>query len=168
MLGFLDFVLDPENAQLRRGPQIIPLRPKTLALLSVLAGRAGRLVTKDELFDAVWPDTAVSDWVLTSTVKELRDALGDDARQPRIIETVHRRGYRFLPSVDSDGSRTERAVPVGRGDAGARRIVGRRVELETLSGHWRRALAGERQIVFVIGEAGIGKTTLVDEFLGCL
>jgi tetratricopeptide (TPR) repeat protein len=160
ILAFLDFVLDAANARLRRGAEIIPLRPKALALLSRLAARPGRLVTKDELLEAVWPDTAVSDWVLTSTVKELREALGDDAREPRIIETVHRRGYRFLPAVDSG--------PPSGGILLASRVVGRGAELAALADRWHRAMSGERQIVFVIGEAGIGKTTLVDEFLESL
>ena len=69
-----------------------------------LAGRPGRLAAKADLLDAVWPDTAVSEWVLTTTVRELRDALGDDARQPRVIETVHRRGYRFIASIDPESA----------------------------------------------------------------
>src|SRR5262245_26799090 len=113
MLGFLDFVLDAGNAQLVRGAETIPLRPKALTLLSCLATRPGRLTTKDELLAAVWPDTAVSDWVLTRTVTELREALGDDARQPRIIETVHRRGYRFLPAVVAGASAP--SIPPTRG-----------------------------------------------------
>jgi DNA-binding winged helix-turn-helix (wHTH) protein len=71
-LGFLDFALDTANAQLWRGRQIVPLRPKAFALLHYLAERPGRLVTKADLLDAVWPDTAVSEWVLTTTVRELR------------------------------------------------------------------------------------------------
>ena len=82
---------------------------KRSALLHYLAERPGRLVTKADLLDAVWPDTAVSEWVLTTTVRELRDALGDDARQPRVIETVHGRGYRFIASVNPESAtpRTE-------------------------------------------------------------
>jgi len=160
ILVFLDFVVDAANARLRRGAEIIPLRPKALALLSCLAARPGRLVTKDELLATVWPDTSVSDWVLTSTVRELRDALGDDAREPRIIETVHRRGYRFLPAVDS--------APTPRATQAGSRVVGRSAELAALAGWFGRAVAGERQIVFIIGEAGIGKTTLVDAFVESL
>src|SRR5262249_24505313 len=118
-------------------------------------------------------------WVLTTTVRELRDALGDDARQPRVIETVHRRGYRFIASVNPEPAiprtqhpplaalRMSEASPFSDGAAAARTIlVGRNAELEALARWWRRAQAGERQIVFVIGEAGIGKTALTDAFLG--
>src|SRR5262245_33227423 len=66
VLTFLSYALDPANAQLRRGATIIPLRPKTLALLQFLAERSGRLVTKAELLDAVWPDTAVTEGILSA------------------------------------------------------------------------------------------------------
>jgi DNA-binding winged helix-turn-helix (wHTH) protein/tetratricopeptide (TPR) repeat protein len=156
-LGFLDFTLDAANAQLSRGGQVVPLRAKAFDLLRYLAERAGRLVTKADLLEAVWPDTAVSEWVLTTTVRDLRDALGDDARQPRVIETVHRRGYRFIAAISS----------VGQRDSARRTIlVGRQAELETLTRWWQQAQAGERQMVFVIGEAGMGKTALTDAFLG--
>ena len=109
-------------------------------------------------------------------MNELRDAFGDDARQPRIIETVHRRGYRFLPAVSADSSALTIQVPPSVSvtarpmeDAAVKiRLVGRRAELETLAGWWQQAVGGERQTVFIIGEAGIGKTALVDEFLRLL
>ena len=105
-LHFLDYCLDGTNAQLRRGAEIIPLRPKTLAVLGYLAARQGRLVTKKELLDALWPDTAVGEWVLTSCVRELRRALDDDPHAPRAIETAHGHGYRFIAEV-----REERTAP---------------------------------------------------------
>src|SRR5215470_9480350 len=95
VLYFLDYALDPANARISQGAHALALRPKTLAVLAHLAGNPQRLVTKRELLDTVWSDTAVTDWVLTSCIRELRDAFGDDARRPRIIETVHGRGYRF-------------------------------------------------------------------------
>ena len=110
-LGFLDYALDAANAQLWRGGQVVPLRAKAFTLLHYLAERPGRLVTKADLLDAVWPDTAVSEWVLTTTVRELRDALGDDARHPRVIETVHGRGYRFVASINSESARPSTQHP---------------------------------------------------------
>src|SRR5712671_5450028 len=98
-MHFLDCALDPANARLWRAGTVVSLRPKSFAVLAYLAERPGQLVTKDELLAAVWPDTAVTDWVLTSCVKELRQALGDDSRHARIIETAHRRGYRFIAEV---------------------------------------------------------------------
>src|SRR6266850_8033897 len=92
VLCFLDFVLDEPNARLSQDTRVVALRPKTFAVLAHLAANPGRLVRKAELLEAVWPATAVTDWVLTSCIRELRDALGDDARQPRVIETVYGRG----------------------------------------------------------------------------
>jgi DNA-binding winged helix-turn-helix (wHTH) protein len=91
--------LDLANECLWRGARVIPMRPKTFALLRCLVEHPGQLLTKARLFDAIWPHTAVSDVVLTVCVRELRQALGDDAKTARFIETVHRRGYRFIGSV---------------------------------------------------------------------
>ena len=99
---FPPFRLDVVNERLEHGSQTIALRPKTFAVLRYLLGRSGQLVTKEELLDAVWPDTRVSDAGLKDYVQEIRKALGDDARTPRFVETVHRRGYRFIGKVVSD------------------------------------------------------------------
>ena len=85
----------------------------------------------------------MTDWVLTSAVKELREALGDGAREPRIIETVHRRGYRFIAATRGESaiaSGEPAAFPDDVVPGGA--IVGRQAELDVLDGYWRRALAG--------------------------
>lgn len=84
---------------LSRGAAEIRVTPKALAVLQALAGQAGRVVTKEELFRTVWPDTAVTDATLSSCILELRKALGDDARQPRYIQTLHRRGFRFVAAT---------------------------------------------------------------------
>ena len=78
------------------GTREVKLTPKALALLSFLAERPGEVVTKDELFTAVWPESTVGDAALVTCIQEVRSALRDDARQPRYIETLHRRGYRFI------------------------------------------------------------------------
>src|SRR6266540_5820579 len=100
---FADFRLDPANACLWRGTQAIALTPKAFDVLHYLVTHAGRLVTKDTLLDAVWPETAVSDAVVRIAIGELRRALGDTVQAPRFIATVHRRGYRFLTPVTQDG-----------------------------------------------------------------
>jgi TolB-like protein/DNA-binding winged helix-turn-helix (wHTH) protein/Flp pilus assembly protein TadD len=89
------FRFDPETGRLWAGPQEVRLTPKSTAVMTVLIAHAGEPVTKESLFAAVWPDTAVSDDALTTCISELRRALEDDAKQPRFIETRHRRGYRF-------------------------------------------------------------------------
>src|SRR4051812_4116000 len=94
-LTFGRYRLDPRTG-LTAGPREVKLTPKALALLSFLAERAGEGITKDELFAGVWPETTVGDAALVTCIQELRSALKDDARQPRYIETLHRRGYRFI------------------------------------------------------------------------
>ena len=101
-LHFGPYRFDPASRQLWRGTQEVKLTPKGLAVLGVLVAQAGQVVTKEELFQTVWADTVVSDDALTSCIQELRQALRDDARKPRYIETAHRRGYRFIGKVVSD------------------------------------------------------------------
>jgi TolB-like protein/DNA-binding winged helix-turn-helix (wHTH) protein/Flp pilus assembly protein TadD len=80
---------------------MIKLTPKAFAVLRYLVEHAGRLVTKDEIFEAVWKETVVSDITLAVCVREIRRSLGDEAKTPQYIETVHRRGYRFIGEVVS-------------------------------------------------------------------
>lgn len=161
-LSFPPFRLDVENAQLWEGERRVALRHKSFALLCYLAERPGRLVTKEDLLERLWPGTFVSDVVLKVCVNELRQALRDDARSPRFIETVQRRGYRFLggapaprpPAASAAGAPAVPSAPVGR-DA----------ELAQLDAALAAALAGRRQTLFVSGEAGIGKTTMLEALL---
>ena len=96
---FGPYRLDPSRGQLYGETGAIPLTPKALMLLEYLAARPGRLVTKEELLDAVWPGVFVADGALKVCIREIRRALGDDAQAPRFIETAHRRGYRFIADV---------------------------------------------------------------------
>src|SRR6185503_8702261 len=97
---FGPFVVDAGSYQLRRGSDIIPLSPKIIDLLLYLVARQSALVGKDELFSSLWPDVAVTDNALTQAVSELRQALGDDPSKPTYIQTVARRGYRFISPVE--------------------------------------------------------------------
>ncbi len=96
-LRFDRYVLDFDRGSLLSGGSEITLRPKTFALLRYLAKNPGRLVSKEELFAAVWPNLAVTDDVLVQSIGELRRGLGDDGL--RLIKTIPRRGYRFEPAV---------------------------------------------------------------------
>jgi adenylate cyclase len=96
-LRFDRYVLDLDRGCLLRDGNEIALRPKTFAVLRYLSENAGRLVSKDELFAAVWPNLAITDDALVQSVGELRRALGDDG--PRLIKTIPRRGYRFESAV---------------------------------------------------------------------
>ncbi|HZM96821.1 MAG TPA: AAA family ATPase [Vicinamibacterales bacterium] len=169
-LSFGGFRLDTRNAQLWRGDQEIALRPKAFAVLAHLVEHAGQLVTKQQLLDAVWPATFVTDAVLKDSVRQLREALGDDAEAPRFIETAHRRGYRFVSQVSVEpalGRRLDAALlPTVRESPTPplTTVLGRESELARMNECLERALAGERQVVFVTGEPGIGKTTIVSAF----
>src|SRR5213592_3938318 len=96
---FGPFRLDLANACLWHAAQPVTLRPKAFQILVYLVTRAGQLVTKESLLDAIWPETAVGDGVLKTSMHELRKALGETAKAPQWIATVHRRGYRFLAAV---------------------------------------------------------------------
>src|SRR6185436_13692042 len=96
---FPPFELDAANQRLCRDSQTITLRPKAFALLLCLLQRPDQLVTKEELLDACWPETAVTDTVLKVCIREIREALGDNPKSPRFIETIHRRGYRFIGQI---------------------------------------------------------------------
>jgi DNA-binding winged helix-turn-helix (wHTH) protein len=102
-LSFGPFSLDLPNARLTRGRRPVALTPKALAVLHHLASRPGRLVTKDELLAALWADVVVCDASIKVCVREIRKALGDDAAEPTYIQTVHRRGYRFIATVREAG-----------------------------------------------------------------
>ena len=95
--------LDLQDERVWKDGEPLRVGGKALALLRVLMEQPQTLVTKDELFDRVWPGVTVSESVLTTAVKELRQALGDDARRPSVFETVHGRGYRFLLPVTAEG-----------------------------------------------------------------
>jgi len=96
---FGPFLLDPAHACLWRGTAAVALPPKVFDVLHHLVTHPDRLVTKDELLDAVWPETAVSEAVVRVAIGALRRTLGDTAQAPRYIATVPRRGYRFVAPV---------------------------------------------------------------------
>ena len=135
-IAFGDYVLDSRSGDVRRAGLVVELRPKLYALLAYLVEHAGELVAKDQLISAVWRETHVADGSLNRAITELRDALGDDADQPRFIETVPRRGYRFIAEVKrSDATRKlspfiiiygERHIALFEGE----NIVGRTPECE--------------------------------------
>src|SRR3984957_2269414 len=162
MMHFPPFKLDTSNQCLWRrtdleGEDRLMLTPKAYGVLRVLVENSGRLVTQSELLEAVWPDVVVQPEALKSQILDLRRILGDDARNPRFIETLHRRGYRFIAQVsDTTIDATEVSARL--------RLIGRDHAQLELRDRLRRTVTGQRQIVFVSGEPGIGKTTLVDAF----
>src|SRR5437016_6942755 len=163
-IRFAPYRLDLDAGLLRSGDRAISLRPKTWAVLRYLAERPGVLVTKEEILDAVWGGITVTEATLTKSIGEIRDALHDEVRHPRFVETVHRRGFRFVSTSEAAGE------PRDSGSAAhpPAHLVGRETELIRLHQLLEVAAGGTRQTVFITGEAGIGKTTLVEAFLAAV
>src|SRR5262245_27302786 len=105
LFSFDRFHLDLSTGRLSGPSGPIPLTPKALAVLAYLAARPGRLIGKDELLRAIWPGVYLGEGALKVCVSEIRRALGDEARSPRIIETAHRRGYRLIAEVATQSRR---------------------------------------------------------------
>jgi predicted ATPase/DNA-binding winged helix-turn-helix (wHTH) protein len=167
-VSFGRYRFDGSTGRLWSGRREVRLTPKAAAVLAVLVARAGQPVTREELFASVWGDTVVGDDALTSCVQELREALADDARQPRYIETRHRRGYRFVARLVLSTPAASARDPGSLARVALRSpsvVVGRERELSELRACLDRAMSSERQMVFITGEPGIGKTTVVDAFL---
>src|SRR5262249_39157020 len=115
LYSFGKFTLDPQQRVVLREGKPVPLTPKVFDTLLILVENKGRLVTKDELMNRLWPATFVEVTNLTFNIKQLRKTLGDDARNPAYIETIARRGYRFMANVDevpnTDHAATRPRVP---------------------------------------------------------
>ena len=159
-MRFGSFRLDMANQCLWRGDTRVSLMPKPFAVLQYLVEHPGRLVTHDQLLGAIWPDTYVQPEVLRRYVLEIRRSLGDRAEAPQFVRTFPKRGYQFIAAVTEDSPlpARENASPA------AKHLVGRSAPLAGLDRCLMQALEGRRQVVFVVGEPGVGKTSLVDAF----
>src|SRR5215510_3946014 len=113
---FADFTLDVNEHRLLRESEEIYLQPRTFETLVYLIEHHGHLATKKELLDALWADTFVTENALSRCIKEVREALGDDAHEPRYIKTVPRVGYKFIAEVEEVGEtvRTTDATEIER------------------------------------------------------
>src|SRR2546425_12260694 len=112
LVRFGAFELDLRTGELRKRGTKIRLQQQPFRVLALLLERRGDVVTREELRRAIWPDTAVEfEEGLDATIYKLRNALGDSAEHPRFVETLPRRGYRFIGAVDavvaSDGAHQE-------------------------------------------------------------
>jgi DNA-binding winged helix-turn-helix (wHTH) protein/tetratricopeptide (TPR) repeat protein len=181
---FAEFELDERNARLIHNGRVIPLSPTPFELLCTLVRHAGSLLTKHALLDEVWGHRFVSDSVLKGTISDIRTALNDDARTPRFIETAARRGYRFIAvpvTVQTAASASRSAGPasarapveaeetpadwsVGSAPGNSPLFIGREGMLAALHRSWQRASTGRRAIVWVAGDPGVGKSSLVERF----
>jgi predicted ATPase len=154
MQKFGDFQLDSSNECLWHRGKRVTLTPRPFAVLRYLVENPQRLVTHDELLEALWPETYVQPQVLRTYILELRKLFGDDPNAPQFIETIPKRGYRFLVSVVAENNSNSHRPA----------FVGRDAELAELQAQLTRARKADRATIFLAGEAGIGKTALIDAF----
>jgi len=159
---FGDYELDVGLFELRCGGTRVLVQPKPLALLLYLARHRDRLVQREELIAYLWPDVVVGDDALFHAVKMARGAVGDCGRHQSVIETVRGVGFRFVaPVVD----RSPRSVPILRPDQGGEEplpLLGREALLERVQTALDVVTRGRGRIVFLSGEAGVGKTRMLD------
>ncbi|CAN5881235.1 AAA family ATPase [soil metagenome] len=170
ILAFEEFEVDTDTFEVRRSGAPVRVQRKVLDLLLYLVRQRGRVATKDELFDQVWPGVTVSAAALPQAVKAVRRALGGDGDEERFIQNVRGRGYRFVPAVREQPSRDEAtassATPADRRDSEMSSTLGggRVAPLGILQRRYRLAEEGEGNSVLLSGEAGIGKSHLADRF----
>jgi DNA-binding winged helix-turn-helix (wHTH) protein/tetratricopeptide (TPR) repeat protein len=160
MKSFAPFRLDTTNQCLWRADARVPLTPKAFDVLRYLVERAGRLVTQDEILEDLWPETFVNREGVRKYILEIRKVLEDRPGKPTFIETFPKRGYQFIARVIEDQSVPQSGAAVECAET----LVGRDAALGRLQRLFARALDGHRQVIFITGEPGIGKTTLVDAF----
>ncbi len=163
--------LDEQERQLLCGTRAIPLAPKLFDLLAELVQNADHLLQKQDLLDRVWADVAVEEGSLTRGISSLRQALGSTADGGDFIQTVSKRGYRFVAQVREGTDDELDRAPVVDGipppalvATDSIEFVGREAELRRMMDVWQLARTGRHQLLLIAGEPGIGKTRLSLEF----
>ncbi len=106
-----EWLVEPAAHRMFRGDRTVRLEPKVMAVLVHLAERAGKVVDKDEVLAEVWPDTVVSEVSLPRVISDLRRALDDDARNPRYVETIPKKGYRMIAEVEAGAAEPAATAP---------------------------------------------------------
>src|SRR5258708_7566576 len=150
---FEPYRLDTVNHCLWRADSRLSLTPKAFDILRYLVEHADRLVTHDEILEALWPETYVNPEGIRKYILEIRKVLGDRSDEPLFIATLPKRGYQFIAQVTDD-----RALPPPGAEIEAGNLVGRDAVLAQLNGYFEKALRGQRQEILVTGGARIRKT----------
>lgn len=159
--NFGSHTLDLSTFELHTDGEPVVLEPRTFDVLTHLVRHRDRVVTKEELLDEVWGDRFVSESALTSQIKHLRGAVGDDGRSQTVIRTHHRIGYRFVADVTVEqGPGARGPSPPPRWAAAAAPLVGRDADLDSIADR----LAHHR-LVTVTGTGGVGKTALARQIV---
>ncbi|MCH7599870.1 MAG: winged helix-turn-helix domain-containing protein, partial [Myxococcales bacterium] len=158
------FELDVGLYRLSRAGEPVSIGPKPFDLLLYLIRHTQRTISKAELIREVWQAEAVSDSSIPTCIAAVRRALGDEPDSPKFIQTVRGRGYRFIGNVASEPETPAKSTQRAIATSGSKAFVGRQAEMASLSEGLSRALGGDPQTYLLFGEAGIGKTRLIEEF----
>ena len=162
MKSFHTFRLDTVNHCLWCEGERLLLAPKAFDVLRYLVEHADRLVTQDEILEALWPETYVNPEIVKKYILGIRKVLGDHRDKPTFVATFPRRGYQFIAPVQDETAVGISSAPTAKNFG---KIVGREGALSQMEDAFEKALQGHRQVIFITGEAGIGKTTLVEVFV---
>ena len=166
-----DWLVQPSLNRLSRGDQSAQVEPKLMDVLCFLASRAGGVVSKNDITDAVWTDRFITDSVVTRAIAALRRTLEDDARDPRYIETISKRGYRLIATVSWPARpRTAAAAPLAspfrKAGAAVPFVVGQWVRGDGFYGRTAQIaeiLDGNRNWLWLLGTRRVGKTSLLKQ-----
>ena len=166
IIRFGDYELDGSRYELRRAGVPVPIERRVFDLVLYLAINSFRVVPKAELLSEVWSGRHVADASVSVAVTAARRALGDDPTKQAVIRTCHGRGYQFVSPCDPDTATSpsiaERSHDLGRDQAD---LVGRTIEVASISGAVSRLIEGQSTLLLISGEPGIGKTRLLDELI---
>ncbi len=158
------FELDVGLYTLSRAGKPVPIGPKPFDLLLYLIQNGQRTITKAELIREVWQAEAVSDSSIPTCITVVRRALGDDPDNPRFIQTVRGRGYRFIENAVSEPTAQPDSETRAIATTGSNAFVGRQSEMASLAAGFSQAMGGDPQMFLLMGEAGMGKTRMIEEF----
>jgi TolB-like protein len=125
LIRFEDFEIDPRRGELRSGGKVVPVEPQVLDLLAFLASDPGHVFSRDEIIDGVWGGRIISDSAISTRINAARQAVGDDGKSQRVIRTVPRRGFMFVPEADQDRTAAIQIVPAPSSDRPALALPGK-------------------------------------------
>ncbi|MCP3961780.1 MAG: transcriptional regulator [bacterium] len=165
-----DWLVQPSLNRLSRGEQTVQVEPKLMDVLAFLASRAGDVVSKDQITDAVWTDQFITDSVVTRAIATLRRALEDDAHDPSYIETISKRGYRLIvaatPAADAEPSPLDTPQPWKAAGSAVPFVVSQWVRGDRFYGRAAQIseiLDGNRNWLWLLGTRRVGKTSLLKQ-----